>query len=133
MGGSEFRPPTADSVARIESHLRLKLPPELVQMARESRHFHHWFAGLGPDFVSSTHIVGVNGRWRREGPARRLPHGLVAFTLGFDDDLDCFVLDSAAAAAPRAIRHWSPGPADPREYVTFREYLEARLAFWEAR
>lgn len=132
MGGTEFRPPTADSVARIESHLRLRLPPELVQMARESRHFHHWFAGLGPDFVSPTHIVGVNGRWRREAPPRRPPANFVAFTLGFDGDLDGFVLDpSAAGSPPRAIRHWSPGVDDGPRHASFREYLEACLEFWE--
>lgn len=82
-----------------------------------------WFVGLGPDYESSTLIVRINSFWRRRRRRRRIPERLVAFTIGSDDDLDCFDLQRGrenGAAYP--VVHWGPGMHVVTSYPSFIQY-----------
>jgi len=130
--------PTAVSLAHIQAHFGVRFPNELIQFARDAAHFHCWFASLGPDFDNPHHIIRINSYWRRRRPKRRIPRHLIAFNLGFDDDLDCFDLSMTPpdriATGDHAVRYWSAdldSPTDVARYDSFQACMASALDFWE--
>lgn len=117
--------PTDQSLAKICRTLNIvALPPLLIQLALEARHFGVWFAGLGPDFESGAHILAMNQYFRNRG----LSSDLILLTYGFDDVCDC--LDMKSAEDPRLCRVVQTHATDdafsnPIEFApTFEDYLE---------
>lgn len=123
-------PPTSRSVAAIEAHFRIQLPRSLIVLAREARHFGAYFAGLGEDQASPTHIVRINSNWRRRRRTRRIPPDLVVINLGFDEDLDCLVLPGGDDGA---VVYWCPHGDRVEVGSGFCEYLARRITAWEGR
>jgi alkanesulfonate monooxygenase SsuD/methylene tetrahydromethanopterin reductase-like flavin-dependent oxidoreductase (luciferase family) len=123
--------PTERSIRTIERHFGISLPPAMIELAARAACYGDWFASLGDDFASPTHIIRVNSYWRRRRRTRALPRDLVAINLGFDADLDCLVV-GAGIGDHAPVRHWSPGVTDGRRYAGFREYVEALLETWAA-
>ena len=84
--------PTEESLAGIAETLLLpRLPSFQVELAREAQYFGVWFAGLGPDYDSRRHILGLNKFGHQEG----LPDSLVLVTYGFDEICDCLDKESS--------------------------------------
>lgn len=150
-------PPTAESLERIEAHFGISLPPSLVRFARECQYFGCWFASLGPDYDSGTHIINVNKQARNaaeddfscdpasgtqltkgEGDrhngaadATGLPAGLVVINLGYDQDYDC--LNGRAwdrASGEYGLWYWSPETAPAMLAPSFHGYVEGHLRHW---
>jgi hypothetical protein len=124
--------PSRDSICRIEAHFGMSLPAGLIQFARQAKHFNGWFASLGRDYTNPRHIIRINSYWRRRRKTRAIPRQLVAFTVGFDEDLECFDLFSFQADSGKCeIRYWTPGVVDASPYASFAEYMEATVSAWE--
>lgn len=123
-------PPTPRSVAAIQAHFGIQLPRSLIALAQESVHFGAYFAGLGEDQGSPTHIIRINGSWRRRRRTKRLPRDLVAINLGFDEDLDCLVHPGGDDGV---VVYWCPQGERVEVASGFCEYLAQRLTAWEGR
>ena len=124
--------PSRESICRIEAHFGMSLPAGLIQFAHQAKHFNRWFASLGQDYTNPMHIIRINSHWRRRRKTRAIPRQLVAFTVGFDEDLDCFDLSSFQAdSGTYAIRYWTPGVLDAPPFAGFAEYMEAMVGGWE--
>jgi hypothetical protein len=125
--------PTSHSIARIESHFGITLPRALLDFARSASRFGCWFSSLGPDYDNRAHIIRVNSFWRNRRRTKRIPRKLVAFTIGFDDDLDCFDTDAHdTVAGEYEIRYWSPGVEDAgSRHASFAAYVESHIRSWE--
>ncbi|GGL03784.1 hypothetical protein GCM10010844_23030 [Deinococcus radiotolerans] len=63
--------------------------PTPERIAGINRHFGTWFAGLGPDEASPTHVLSVNRRATTpEAGQTDAPDTLVIFNQGYDGDDD---------------------------------------------
>ena len=72
------RPPTSESVARIEFTLRIKLPRPFIEVAASCPSYGGWFGSIGNDFANGNHILSINAALRDAGLAPRyvlLNHG----------------------------------------------------------
>jgi hypothetical protein len=128
--------PTPASIAQVNAHFGVILPHELIQLAAESRSYSSWFASVGPDFMSPTHIVRINSYWRQRRRKRRIPPNLVAFTIGFDDEFWCF--EKTTPSDGLAVQFWSPheivysNPEPPTTaYESFQLYLSGQIFAWK--
>ena len=106
-----YPPPTAQSIAHIESRLSLSLPPSLVEFANISRSFSSFFLSLGPDTHNPSHIVAKNTatrkdpNWFVEGlPA---PKHLVFISENFMEDF-FWCLDTKQPGAEYPVVYWAP-------------------------
>ncbi|HYE17619.1 MAG TPA: hypothetical protein VEA69_04200 [Tepidisphaeraceae bacterium] len=86
------RPPTPDSVARVESELAIRVPGSLVEVARACPSYGGWFGSVGDDFESHNHILSINRAFRAEGLSSRY----VLLNHGHDGDCDAW--DTGAPA-----------------------------------
>lgn len=123
-------PPTPRSVAAIETHFGLPLPRALIVLAQEARHFSAYFAGLGEDQGSPTHIIRINSAWRRRRRTKRIPRDLVVINLGFDEDLDCL---TRPGGDDGVVVYWCPHGERVEVGSGFCEYLTQRITAWEGR
>lgn len=127
--------PTDQSLAEIELALGIvSLPKGLVQLAREATYFGVWFASLGPDLDSPTHIIGLNRYWRKRG----LPKELILPTYGFDDVCDCLDTKNASCSDEmrviQAVAQEGHGFHEWREFApSFELYLERILELFGSR
>jgi hypothetical protein len=72
-------PPTHESIAHIEEHFGVKIPNAFVEFAKSTVNYGNWFASIGPDFSSPTHIITINHKLRSEG---NIPSNYIAKMLG---------------------------------------------------
>lgn len=133
--GRQVARPSEWSIRKINAHFNFVLPPDLITFAKHARLFDGWFASLGDDYASPSHIIRINSYWRRRRPKRAIPRNLVVINRGFDDDLDCLDISSFdSSTGEYAIRYWCPGidenDATRIRYGSFREYIEAQVRFW---
>ena len=126
--------PTAESLAKISRALDLPgLPTLLVRLADEAKYFGVWFAGLGPDYESRTHILQLNKYWRESG----LPLHLILITYGFDAVCDC--LDKNSSDVPDNFRvvqtQLCDGVFDSHEVFAsdFEQYLVKIVGLFRSR
>jgi hypothetical protein len=135
----ESQRPTGASVRRIETHFGIKLPADLVHLARRARHARSFLLEFGPDEHTSSHVIRCNSYWRRRRRTRRLPRNLIILNQGYMDDL-FWCLDIAAPTADGAdyaVRFWCPDPIQypgerPTErYPDFRSFLHAHI-YWNS-
>lgn len=125
--------PTAGSIARINGHFGIELPPALHAFAIGSRSFSSFFASLGPDYDSPAHIIRINSHWHRRRRTRRRPDELVIFTQGFmDDRFWCFDKSAPSISEPGCVvRFWCPEELEyatappPDRYGGFVELMKA--------
>lgn len=123
-------PPTPQSIERIESELELRLPKSLVKFATLAPNYGNWFASLGADFDSLTHILAINRDLRADGT---LPENYVAINVGYDDDYDCIDGQTFdAESGEYLITYWSPDldPAEGEIYRDFPSYLLQQIDGW---
>lgn len=122
--------PTPHSVAKIEAHFGLKLPPLLLYLAQTSPAFYRVFHSLGPISRGTFNLIQINSYWRRRRKTRRLPRDLVILTQGFmDERFWCLKLD-ADRDRPE-VRFWTPdrlyyhGDGEPgrMHYPDFETFL----------
>lgn len=90
-GSLESRPPTDESIRRIESTLRIKLPALFVEVANACSSYGGWFNSIGDDYENHQHILSLNAAFHAEGLATRY----VLMTHGHDDDCDAWDLEGA--------------------------------------
>jgi len=125
--------PTAHSLARISAHFGVSLPPELVQLSRESAHAAGLFLSLGPDDDSPGHIIRTNSYWRRRRRTRKLPERLIIITHGFmDDDFHCLVrAENPLESNAMRVRYWSPAPVGHPKHSILGEPFENFAAYFD--
>lgn len=86
------RPPTTESVKRIESAFRITIPPLFIEVATACPAYGGWFNSIGDDYESHAHILTLNAALHAEG----LPSRYVLINHGHDGDCDAWDL----AASP---------------------------------
>lgn len=124
--------PTPFSIRRINEHFQMTLPASFLQFVRSWRSSGNWFAGLGSDYDSPFHIIRINSFWRRRRRTRRIPHNLVIFNRGHDEDCDCFNLDVYdPASGEYEIRYWFPGFKEIVSYPSFFDYMKLQVNGWQ--
>jgi hypothetical protein len=80
------RPPTAESVERIESALRISLPSLFIDVAAACSSYGGWFNSIGDDYESHAHIISLNEGFRAVGLSPRY----VLMNHGHDGDCDAW-------------------------------------------
>jgi hypothetical protein len=80
------RPPTAESVERIESTLHIKLPQLFIDVAAACSSYGGWFNSIGDDYESHAHILRLNAGFRESG----LPPRYILMNHGHDGDCDAW-------------------------------------------
>jgi hypothetical protein len=88
------RPPTNESVRRINAELGITLPPLFIEMAAACSSYGGWFNSIGDDFDSHLHILKMNSMFREEG----LPPRYVLFNHGHDGDCDAWDTEALPSA-----------------------------------
>ena len=120
------RPPTEESVVRIESELGIRLPALLVEVALACDSYGGWFGSIGDDYVSHNHMLGYNRGFREEG----VPPRYVLLNHGHDGDCDAWDTEAGPPRAGelpimyfnfdcerRALRHLRVSAASFAEYI----------------
>ncbi len=116
--------PTNDSIEKINDHFGIQLPGALIEFARHSNSFSSWFASIGPDFDSHTHIIRINSFWRRRRKTRRIPTDLVIINLGHDEDCDCLDVSSYdPESGEYEIQYWCPEVSNGKRWQDFHTYI----------
>ncbi len=126
--------PSQDSILKIEQHFNITLPKSLIAFAQASQHYGNWLASLGDDYDSYTHIIRVNSYLRRCRKSRRIPSNLIAFTVGYDEDYECFDLETYDSNTNEyKILYWSPDVdnTDIVLYENFNHYMSSLLTLWQ--
>jgi hypothetical protein len=129
------QPPTDSSIATINTHFGVTLPPMLVRFARVSQKFGCYFASLGEDYENDSHILRINKQFgrvrrRRQGRWQQVkPEYLLVINHGHDNDCDCLDLRSwNPQTGDYALRYWTPSTqhvdAESEGWPTFHAYLE---------
>lgn len=130
--------PTSGSLARIQAHFAIDLPPLLIALSGASHGFVRRFASLGLDEDSPSHIIRINSHWRRRRRTRRIPRGLIIVTMDHHDEHWCLDTNAAADGDDRfPLQFWSPDPMiypsesdRPTErYPNFATFLRADI-YW---
>ena len=85
-GAFPSRPPTHQSVSRIESELGIRVPPLFIDVAQACDSYGGWFGSIGNDFASHNHLLSINRAWREEG----VPPRYVLLNHGHDGDCDAW-------------------------------------------
>ena len=87
------KPPTPDSIRKIEKHFGLSVPPIYVELARLAPNYGVWFGSIGPDFESHNHIIRLNAAFRSgDEEYAALPPEFVMINHGHDGHCDCWKL-----------------------------------------
>ena len=138
--GEHNHPPTAESIARINTHFGITLPPSFVKFAAQSKNFRSWFSSLGEDFCSPSHIIRTNSHFKNIRRRREQrwcyvkPASYIVVNLGFDQDCDC--IDASrynSVTGEYVIRYWYPGMAEDEEtssYDCFEDYIRRHILSW---
>lgn len=126
--------PTSQSIAAINSHFGISLPPMLIEFSRRSEKFGCYFASLGEDYSSPFHIIPINRQAARIRRRRQRqwqyvkPPYLLVINHGYDDDYDCLDLRAwNSETGDYRLQYWAPDVADlesEKGWATFHEYLE---------
>jgi hypothetical protein len=74
------RPPTADSVERIESNLRIAIPRLFIDVAAACPSYGGWFNSIGDDYQSHAHILNLNAALHRGRTEDRRPDAMTPVT-----------------------------------------------------
>lgn len=85
-GWYSSRPPTPESVDRIESSLGIAIPRLFVEVASFCPSYGGWFNSLGDDYQSHFHLLSNNAALREAGLAARY----VLLNHGHDGDCDAW-------------------------------------------
>lgn len=100
-----------------------------------------WFASFGEDYKNPCHVLQRN-RWLKTIRRRVIggkgkweyvfPQHFVSFTMGFDDDYDCFDLSTLdGSTGEYNIIYWAPPRIFGKEpQLDFCSYMENNLKFW---
>ena len=122
-------PPTKESIEKIEDCFGFKLPKSLITFAQNSERYGNWLASIGEDYDSPTHIININKEESEE-----LPKNFVIFNVGYDEDYDCFDLDTYDDETDEyLITYWYPG-IDLKEaslHDSFFNNMAAQIRGWE--
>jgi len=119
-------PPTDRSIQAIESALKIKLPPLLIEIAASFTSYGGWFGSIGEDFDSKNHIMSINKAFREEG----LTPNFVLFNHGHDGECDGWELDATQDAGELPIVWLTLGTWDTKIMArrvvaqTFAEYMD---------
>ncbi len=127
-------PPTNESINKIEDHLRFNIPEILIAFAQSSNLYGNWLASIGEDYDSDTHIISINDEWHNAHVKEaRVPANFIIFNLGYDEDFDCFDIETYDQDSDEyLITYWYPG-IDLREsslYGSFSDYMSAQILGW---
>ncbi len=120
------RPPTRNSVSRVEKSLGVKLPNLLLEVARSHPSYGYWFNSIGNDYRGCNHILGVNASFRERG----VPNRYVVFAQGFDDECDAWDLGEPCSGGERPIVYFHFSDDNEltdltRRFNTFHEFMDA--------
>lgn len=92
-GGCPPRPPTPESISRIESTLRITPPALFIEVAKACSSYGGWFNSIGDDYENHQHILSLNAAFHGGGLATRY----VLMTHGHDGDCDAWDLGATPA------------------------------------
>jgi hypothetical protein len=118
------RPPTAESVQKIQDALGIALPKLFIEMAAGCSSYGGWFGSIGEDFESLNHMISINRAFHSDGFDRRY----VLLNHGHDGDIDALDTRSVGSSGEHPIVYISEGPDGTvtqitRTHDTFHEYL----------
>ncbi len=105
------RPPTAESIERIESVLRIALPTLFIEVAAACPSYGGWFNSIGDDYANYYHILGMNAALHAGG----LPPRYVLLNHGHDGDCDAWDLDASPIGGEPPIVYFHYPPLDESE------------------
>jgi hypothetical protein len=97
------RPPTRDSVQRIEAQLGITIPPLFIDVAAACSSYGGWFNSIGDDFASHMHVTTLNRSFWDLGLARRY----VLLIHGHDGDCDAWDTEAPLALGERPIVYFN--------------------------
>jgi hypothetical protein len=123
-------PPTVESVRRINHELGVRLPESFLDFARRCDCYGVWFASIGEDFESPTHILNLNRIFHTDygDGYMPLPEPLVLINHGYDGDCDCIDSSVQNAEGEYSIIYWDCEASSsfvPTElFASFPLYLE---------
>lgn len=119
------RPPTAGSVERIESALRFKLPPLLIEVATACPAYGGWFNSIGDDYENNYHILSMNAALHAGG----LPLRYVLLNHGHDGDCDAWDLEAPPIGGEPPIVYFHYDDEDEKEDRAIRRLKVSTLSF----
>jgi SMI1 / KNR4 family (SUKH-1) len=125
-GGSyPSKPATQESVARIESALKFKVPVDFVEFSRLVHNYGVWFGSIGEDYASHNHLLVLNEAFHQaEDSAIALPEHWVLINHGHDGDCDCFDITAGKDGEYPIYYVNVESPGAPQLLAsTFKEYL----------
>lgn len=126
------KPPTCESVAKIQSSLGITLPEIFIEFAKRCPRYGVWFASIGNDYDNHIHILKLNEIYHGT-TSDSLPAHLIMFNHGHDGDCDCFDISAKVADVNEYPLVYCSIPEDedpspPTSVIsiekTFHEYLE---------
>ena len=121
--------PTEESIAKINGHFGIKLPPVLYEFALGCARFGNIFLGFGENYEAHDHVIPYNRYWRTRRRTRKLPSNLVIITNGFmDEDFGCLDRTSPDGQGGYEVQFWSPAPIG----FPHQGHMGERLASFES-
>jgi hypothetical protein len=119
------RPPTAESVKRIESALGITIPPLFIEVATACPAYGGWFNSIGDDYEHHTHILILNASLHAEG----LPSRYVLINHGHDGDCDAWDLDASPIGGEPPIVYFHYDDEEELEDRAIRRLEVSALSF----
>lgn len=93
------KPATEESVAYIESKLKVKLPRDFIEFSRLCESYGAWFGSIGDDYDSHIHLLQLNEAFHRaSNESFALPENWVLINHGHDGDCDSFDISAGSAS-----------------------------------
>ncbi len=119
------RPPTAESVERIESVLRFALPPLFIEVAAACPAYGDWFNSIGDDYENNYHILSMNAALHTGG----LPSRYVLLNHGHDGDCDAWDLEALPIGGEPPIIYFHYDDEDEKEDRAIRRLKHSAFSF----
>jgi hypothetical protein len=132
---SSGKPPTARSIEKIQRKLGIRIPEDYVQLATTCSSYAACLAGIGEDYESGRHIIGLNRLFHDTvlervygGSGVALPSHFILLNHGHDGDCDCWDIRERTASGEHPIIHVSIESSRPElvqnRFDSFRAYVE---------
>src|SRR5688572_13474313 len=127
---SRAKAPSAESIARIQRELGMRIPEYFVRLATACPSYGAWLAGIGDDLENPDHILKHNRFFHDTTPTetswRPLPPHLIMLNHGYDGDCDCWDTRVVTAAGEHPIVYICVDDVVPEResFQSFAEYAE---------
>ena len=120
------KPATEESVAYIETALKVSLPRDFVEFSRLVHNYGVWFGSIGDDYASHNHLLRLNEAFHQaDEESIALPERWILINHGHDGDCDCLdVSGGSSSEYPIYYINVECSKEPVLMATTFRDYLE---------